>query len=90
MAQRLSHDTRLPIGGQAVRGLGYGFTSTVLGATLARCGVGTVRAGILLTVLIAASAAASFVVGPFADCFGRRRRQRRDDIPRAGDAWRRP
>jgi len=73
MAQRLSRDTRLLIGGQAVRGLGYGFTSVVLGATLAQRGVGAVRAGILLAVLIAGSAAASMVVGAFADRFGRRR-----------------
>jgi MFS family permease len=61
------------VGGQAVRGFGYGFTSVVLGAMMAARGVGAVQAGVLLATLIAGSAAASLVVGAFADRFGRRR-----------------
>jgi len=73
MAPSLSRDTRLLVGGQAVRGLGYGFTSVVLGATLAQRGVGALRAGLLLATLIAGSALASLVVGAYSDRFGRRR-----------------
>jgi MFS family permease len=73
MRRTLSRDTRLLVTGQAVRGLGYGFTAVVLGALLSAKGVGTVRAGILLALLIAASAGASLVVGVYGDRFGRRR-----------------
>ena len=73
MARSLSRDTRLLVSGQAVRGLGYGFTSVVLGATLAQRGVGAMTAGLLLATLIAGSALASLVVGAYADRFGRRR-----------------
>ncbi len=71
--QRLSRDTHLLVAGQAVRGLGNGFTSAVLGAMLAHCGVGAVRAGILLATLIAGSAGASMIMGAFADRVRRRR-----------------
>lgn len=47
----LSRDTRLLIAGQAVRGLGYGFTAVVLGSLLAARGVSPVRAGVLLATL---------------------------------------
>jgi MFS family permease len=59
--------------GQAVRGLGYGFTAVVLGDQLAARGVGALGAGALLATLIAGSALVSLVVGAFADRFGRRR-----------------
>lgn len=61
------------MGGQAVRGFGYGFTSVLLGAMLVARHVGALKAGVLLATLIAGSAAASLVVGAFADRFGRRR-----------------
>jgi MFS family permease len=73
MRRTLSHDTRLLVTGQAVRALGYGFTAVVLGALLSAKGVGTVRAGILLALLIASSAGASLVVGKYGDRFGRRK-----------------
>ena len=73
VSQRLSRDTRLLVGGQAARGLGYGFTSVVLGAMLAHRGVGAIRAGVLLATLIAGSAGASMIMGVFADRVGRRR-----------------
>jgi len=69
----LSGNARLLVAGQAVRGLGYGFTAVVLGSLLATRGVSPVRAGVLLAVLIGGSAAASLVVGAFGDRFGRRR-----------------
>jgi MFS family permease len=71
--QPLSRDTRLLVTGQAVRGLGYGFTAVVLGDQLAARGVGALAAGALLATLIAGSALVSLVVGAFADRFGRRR-----------------
>ncbi len=73
MGQALSRDSRLLVAGQAVRGLGYGFTAVVLGSLLATRGVSPMRAGVLLAALIAGSAAASLVVGAFGDRFGRRR-----------------
>ncbi len=73
MGQPLSRDSRLLVSGQAVRGFGYGFTAVLLGAMLAARDVGAVEAGVLLASLIAGSAAASLVVGVFADRFGRRR-----------------
>ncbi len=73
MRQPLSRDTRLLVTGQAVRGLGYGFTAVVLGDQLAARGVGALEAGVLLASLIAGSALMSLVVGAFADRFGRRR-----------------
>jgi MFS family permease len=69
----LSRDTWLLVTGQAVRALGYGFTAVVLGALLSAKGVGAVRAGVLLAVLIASSALTSVVVGAYGDRFGRRR-----------------
>ncbi|MFI5052453.1 MAG: MFS transporter [Acidimicrobiales bacterium] len=73
MRPALSRDSRLLVAGQAVRGLGYGFTAVVLGAWLAARHVGSVRAGLLLAALIAGSALSSLVVGAVADRVGRRR-----------------
>jgi MFS family permease len=56
-----------------VRGLGYGFTAVVLGVLLSSKGVGSIRAGVLLAVVIAASAVTSLVVGACGDRVGRRR-----------------
>ena len=73
MHQRLSHDSRLLVAGQAVRAFGYGFTAVVLGAMLAGRKIGTLETGVLLALLIAGSAGASLVVGALADRLGRRR-----------------
>ena len=73
MKRALSRDTRLILSGQALRGLGYGFTAVVLGAVLAVKGVGPVQAGLLLATLIAGSALTSVTVGFYGDRFGRRR-----------------
>ncbi|MHB8448914.1 MAG: MFS transporter [Mycobacteriales bacterium] len=66
-------DTRLLLAGQAVRAAGYGFTAVVLGALLAARGYSHLRAGIVLTALIAGTAVASLTVGRIADRVGRRR-----------------
>jgi MFS family permease len=70
---RLSRDAWLLIGGQAVRAAGYGFTAVVLGALLAARGYSHLRAGVVLTALIAGTAVASLLVGAVADRVGRRR-----------------
>jgi MFS family permease len=69
----VGRDGSLLIGGQAVRAAGYGFTAVLLGALLAARGYGPLRAGLVLTALIAGSALASLVVGALADRVGRRR-----------------
>jgi MFS family permease len=63
----------LLVAGQAVRGLGYGFTAVVLGALLSAKGLGPLEAGFFLATLILGSAAASMGVGRWGDGFGRRR-----------------
>src|SRR6266704_304072 len=69
----LGRDATLLIGGQALRAAGYGFTAVILGALLAARGYGPVRAGVVLTALIAGTALASLAVGALADRLGRRR-----------------
>jgi MFS family permease len=66
-------DASLLIAGQAVRAAGYGFTAVLLGALLAARGYSHLRAGVVLTALIAGTALASLVVGALADRVGRRR-----------------
>jgi MFS family permease len=70
---RLSRDARLIVAGQGVRAAGYGFTAVLLGALLAARGFSSLRAGVVLTALIAGTALASLAVGRFGDRFGRRR-----------------
>lgn len=69
----LGRDATLLIAGQAVRAAGYGFTAVVLGALLAARGYSHLRAGVVLTALIAGTALASLLVGALADRVGRRR-----------------
>src|SRR6266581_6963924 len=69
----VGRDATLLVGGQAVRAVGYGFTAVILGALLAARGYGHLRAGLVLTALIAGTALASLVVGALADRVGRRR-----------------
>ena len=59
---RLSGDARWLCAGQAVRAAGYGFTAVLLGAFLATSGYSHLRAGVLLTAIIAGTASASLVV----------------------------
>jgi MFS family permease len=69
----LGRDATLLIGGQALRAAGYGFTAVILGALLASRGYSHLRAGVVLTALIAGTALASLVIGAVADRIGRRR-----------------
>lgn len=66
-------DATLLIAGQGVRAAGYGFTAVLLGALLAARGYSHLRAGVVLTALIAGTAVASLAVGALADRVGRRR-----------------
>jgi MFS family permease len=61
------------VAGQGVRAAGYGFTAVLLGALMAARGFSSLRAGVVLTALIAGTALASAAVGRFGDRFGRRR-----------------
>jgi len=69
----LGRDATLLVAGQAVRASGYGFTAVLLGALLAARGYSHLRAGVMLTAIIAGTAIASLVVGALADRVGRRR-----------------
>ena len=70
---RLSANARLLIAGQGVRAFGYGFTAVVLGALLAARGYSHLRAGVVLTALIAGTAISSLAIGRVADRVGRRK-----------------
>jgi hypothetical protein len=61
---RLSRDARLIVAGQGVRAAGYGFTAVLLGALLAARGFSSLRAGVVLTALIAGTALASLAQRP--------------------------
>ena len=69
----MSRDATLLIAGQGLRAAGYGFTAVILGALLAARGYSHLRAGVVLTALIAGTALASLVVGAVGDRVGRRR-----------------
>jgi MFS family permease len=69
----VSRDASLLISGQGLRAAGYGFTAVVLGALLADRGYSHLRAGVVLTALIAGTAVTSLAVGALADRLGRRR-----------------
>jgi len=58
---------------QAVRAAAYGFGSVILGASLARGGLGTAQVGLVLGSLLAGSALASIGLARRADRLGRRR-----------------
>jgi MFS family permease len=70
---RPGRDASLLIAGQGARAAGYGFTAVLLGALLAARGYSHLRAGVVLTALIAGTAVSSLVVGALADRVGRRR-----------------
>lgn len=71
-ASALTGDARLLIAGQGLRAAGYGFTAVVLGALLAARGYSHLRAGLVLTAVIAGTAVSSLLVGTVADRAGRR------------------
>lgn len=58
---------------RGVRNFGYGFTSVLLGVTLAEAGFSTVQVGLLLTVALVGDIISIILVALFADRWGRRR-----------------
>jgi predicted MFS family arabinose efflux permease len=58
---------------QAIRAFAYGFTSVLLGVTLAASGWSTTKVGVLLASILAGTALMSVVVGTYAERIGRRR-----------------
>lgn len=58
---------------QAIRAFVYGFTSVLLGVTLAASGWSTTRVGVLFAAILTGTAVMSVVVGTYAERFGRRR-----------------
>src|SRR3954468_1222601 len=70
---RPGRDASLLIAGQGARAAGYGFTAVLLGALLAARGYSHLRAGVVLTAIIAGTALSSLLVGAVADRLGRRR-----------------
>lgn len=58
---------------RGLRNFGYGFTSVLLGVTLAADGFSTIQVGLLLTVALVGDMLSIFLVAWFADRVGRRR-----------------
>jgi MFS family permease len=58
---------------RAIRSFGYGFTSILLGITLASAGFSTFEVGLVLTVALVGDIIAIILVALFADRIGRRR-----------------
>ncbi|HVB25987.1 MAG TPA: MFS transporter [Ktedonobacteraceae bacterium] len=58
---------------RGVRNFGYGFTSVLLGVTLAAAGFSTVQVGLLLSVALVGDIISIILVALFADRLGRRR-----------------
>ena len=58
---------------RGVRNFGYGFTSVLLGVTLASAGFSTVQVGLLLSVALVGDIISIILVALFADRLGRRR-----------------
>ena len=61
------------ISARGLRNFGYGFTSVLLGVTLAAAGFSTVQVGLLLTVALVGDIISIVLVAVFADRLGRRR-----------------
>lgn len=66
-------DVRLIFLVQAVRACLYGFSSILIGASLATTGLDAVTVGLILTAMLLGMAIASLAVGRWAEAIGRRR-----------------
>ncbi len=69
----MNPDVRRILLAQALRAFAYGFGAVVLGVTLDQRGWSGTEVGLLLTSVVAGTAALSFAVGTLADRVGRRR-----------------
>jgi MFS family permease len=66
-------DARLILGARALRAFAYGLLSVVLALTLLREGFSTVAIGGIITVSLVGDFCGTYVIGLFADSWGRRR-----------------
>ena len=66
-------DARLIVAARGLRAFGYGMVGVVLGVALSRAGLPAVAIGALITVSLAGDFCSTYVVGVFADRWGRRR-----------------
>ncbi len=66
-------DARRIFAAQAFRAAAYGFTSVFLGISLDARGWSSARVGLLLTAVVAGTAAMNLLIGTLGDRFGRRR-----------------
>ena len=66
-------DVRLIFSVQAVRAFLYGFTSILIGSSLAASGLNSVAVGAIFTAMLLGMAISSLLVGRFGEAFGRRR-----------------
>jgi predicted MFS family arabinose efflux permease len=69
----LTRDARLLIASRAIRTLGYGCTSVLIGGMLVQEGFAAAQVGLVLAVAAAGCVTVSVAMGLFADRFGRRR-----------------
>ena len=69
----MTSDGRRILGAQAIRAFAYGFTSVLLGVTLAASGWSTTKVGVLIASILTGTALMSVVVGTCAERIGRRR-----------------
>lgn len=66
-------DVRLIFSVQAVRAFLYGFSSILIGSSLAASGIDSVAVGAIFTAMLLGMAVSSLVVGRFGEAVGRRR-----------------
>ncbi|HJU51832.1 MAG TPA: hypothetical protein VJ815_05825, partial [Acidimicrobiia bacterium] len=66
-------DVRLIFWVQAVRAFLYGFSSILIGSSLAASGIDSVAVGAIFTAMLLGMAVSSLVVGRFGEAVGRRR-----------------
>jgi MFS family permease len=69
----LTSDSRRVLLAQALRALGYGFGSVLLGVTLDERGFSSTEAGLIIAAVVAGTVLASILIGRYADRVGRRR-----------------
>src|SRR5215218_10621315 len=73
MSRGYSSDTGRILVAQALRAFGYGFGAVLLGVTLHERGWSSVRAGLVLTAVVAGTVTAQLVLARQGDRWGRRR-----------------
>ena len=63
----MTSDGHRILAAQAIRAFGYGFTSVLLGVTLAASEWSTTRVGVLFASILAGTALMSLIVGTYAE-----------------------